>query len=104
MGIQLTTKEGGMADITLQLAETHQLQAAILGTRRTDPYSKDLEYFTQSTPQFGNFMRVFPILDWKYAHIWNFIHYFKIPYCLLYDKVYIYIYIMLGIYINWENE
>lgn len=30
-------------------------------------------------------MRVFPLLDWHYSHIWDYLLYFKVPYCSLYD-------------------
>lgn len=34
------------------------------------------------------FMRIFPILDWHYSDIWDYIHTFRLPYCNLYDVGY----------------
>lgn len=33
-------------------------------------------------------MRVSPILDWKYVHVWDFLLTTKASYCELYDKGY----------------
>ena len=59
-----------------------------MGNRRTDPWSQDLEPFTQSSEGWPDFMRVFPILDWDYCSVWKFLREFDLPYCSLYDQGY----------------
>ena len=31
-------------------------------------------------------MRVFPIIDWDYCNVWEFLRSYNLPYCVLYDK------------------
>ena len=49
-------------------------RAFVMGTRRDDPHGKDLDAFSPSSPSWPPFMRVNPILDWKYDDVWAFIN------------------------------
>mmetsp|Transcript_10038 Transcript_10038/g.18092 ORF Transcript_10038/g.18092 Transcript_10038/m.18092 type:complete len:303 (+) Transcript_10038:1555-2463(+) len=63
-----------------------KVQAFVMGTRRTDPDGAHLYPFTPSSPDYPKFMRVNPILHWKYIDVWKFLLGFKLPYCVLYDE------------------
>lgn len=62
--------------------------AFIMGTRRVDPHGASMERFEPSSLNWPAFMRVNPILDWRYRDVWHFLRKFRIPYCSLYDRGY----------------
>lgn len=64
------------------------LCAFVMGTRRTDPYSENMKKFEPSSIGWPSFMRVNPILDWRYAQIWSFLRTFQIRFCSLYHRGY----------------
>lgn len=39
-------------------------------------------------PDWPQVMRVNPLLEWDFSHIWDYLLMFKVPYCDLYDKGY----------------
>lgn len=62
--------------------------AFVLGTRGSDPNAFGQDHFSPSSHWMPPFMRVNPILDWNYGHIWHFLRLFRLPYCCLYDQGY----------------
>lgn len=62
--------------------------AFVLGTRLTDPNAVGQQQFAPSSHYMPPFMRVNPILDWTYGHVWHFLRLFQLSYCSLYDQGY----------------
>lgn len=71
-----------------KLIDTENIKAIIMGNRRSDPWSRDLEPICKSSAGWPDFYRVFPILDWSYKQVWQFLRIFELPYCSLYDQGY----------------
>jgi 3'-phosphoadenosine 5'-phosphosulfate sulfotransferase (PAPS reductase)/FAD synthetase len=63
--------------------------AFVLGTRKGDPNANGQAHFCPSSSWMSGpaFMRVNPILDWDYGHVWHFLRCFRLDYCSLYDLV-----------------
>ncbi|XP_062598134.1 FAD synthase-like [Saccostrea cucullata] len=81
--------EGRIKDSLQQLKDKHSdIKAVIMGTRITDPYSSHLQAFSMTDSDWPQFMRVNPVLNWSYRHIWKFLRDLNIPYCSLYDRGY----------------
>ncbi|KYQ47039.1 tRNA (guanine-N(1)-)-methyltransferase [Trachymyrmex zeteki] len=49
------------------LEEKHYLKAALMGTRKGDPGSENLQAFTPTDPNWPQLIRVNPILHWSYS-------------------------------------
>jgi FAD synthetase len=52
------------------LSDNPAVEAVFMGTRRTDPHSDTLGHFSPTDPDWPQFMRINPVIDWHYADIW----------------------------------
>lgn len=62
--------------------------AFVLGTRTSDPNARGQAEFAPSSHYMPPFMRVNPVINWTYGHVWHFLRLFHLPYCSLYDQGY----------------
>lgn len=69
-------------------SDTSFPMAFVLGTRSSDPNAVGQDHFAPSSHWMPPFMRVNPILEWNYGHVWHFLRLFELPYCSLYDEGY----------------
>jgi 3'-phosphoadenosine 5'-phosphosulfate sulfotransferase (PAPS reductase)/FAD synthetase len=82
-------EQGGGFKAGIQaFVEERGVVAFVMGTRSSDPYANDLCSFAPSSAGWPHFIRVSPILEWEYKHVWEFLRVFEIPYCALYDVGY----------------
>ncbi|XP_076247529.1 uncharacterized protein LOC143187300 isoform X3 [Calliopsis andreniformis] len=70
------------------LKERPNLKASLMGMRKGDPGSENIEPFTPTDPSWPPLIRVNPILNWTYDQVWKFLLKHNVPYCPLYDKGY----------------
>lgn len=87
-GIKIALYEADFKREVARFIEDTGVKAIVMGNRRTDPWSKDLEPICESSPGWPVFMRVFPILDWDYHAVWRFLKDNDLSYCKLYDLGY----------------
>jgi 3'-phosphoadenosine 5'-phosphosulfate sulfotransferase (PAPS reductase)/FAD synthetase len=48
--------------------------------------SEHLKEFLPTDEGWPPYMRVYPILQWSYREVWEYLLLFKVPYCSLYNE------------------
>jgi FAD synthetase len=71
-----------------KLKDIYNVNTVILGNRRTDPNSSHLNTYTETDDNWPKIVRYFPLLNWSYKNVWNYIVSHKLPVCSLYEKGY----------------
>ncbi|EOD28833.1 hypothetical protein EMIHUDRAFT_418514, partial [Emiliania huxleyi CCMP1516] len=82
-----TYSDGFAAGLESCIAE-HGSAAFVLGTREGDPNGSGQGAFEPSSTWMPPFMRVNPVLRWSYAHVWQLLRGFALPFCSLYEEGY----------------
>ncbi|KAA1070340.1 3'-phosphoadenosine 5'-phosphosulfate sulfotransferase [Puccinia graminis f. sp. tritici] len=70
------------------LAERPSIKAILIGTRATDPNGGSLTDFDPTDSDWPSIIRVHPILDWGYSHVWEFLQKLEVDWCKLYNSGY----------------
>ncbi|KAG8216065.1 hypothetical protein J3R82DRAFT_8065 [Butyriboletus roseoflavus] len=65
-----------------------QIEAILVGTRRSDPHGATLTYKNKTDAGWPSFERINPIINWSYSDVWTFLRRLSVPYCSLYDQGY----------------
>ncbi|KAJ2037422.1 FAD1 flavin adenine dinucleotide synthetase [Coemansia sp. RSA 376] len=87
--LELVKRGGPMKQGLQSFKESYpEIQGIFVGTRRDDPYGDKLQFFSPTDPDWPQFMRVNPILDWTFDDVWGFMRQAGVPYCCLYDQGY----------------
>ena len=87
--LDLITIQGSMKEALTQMLNDHtNVKAILMGTRKGDPGSKGQGQFSPTDGDWPSVMRVNPILDWEYKHVWMFLRGLTLPYPVLYDQGY----------------
>lgn len=88
LGLRMLTVEDSSFQRGMQDLVASGLRAVVMGQRRGDPWMENVDAFSPSTSGWPAFMRINPIIDWTYAHVWMILRSFGFPYCSLYDEGY----------------
>jgi len=86
--VEHNTATTATTDATATATAVKLPMAFVLGTRLTDPNAVGQQQFAPSSHYMPPFMRVNPVLDWTYGHVWHFLRLFQLGYCTLYDQGY----------------
>ncbi|KAM3961919.1 FAD synthase [Aphomia sociella] len=88
-GVKLIVMEGEMKTTLQRILESDErIKAGLMGTRKTDPYSEDLKCMQPTDHNWPSLLRVSPLLNWSYHHVWSYLTKQNVPYCSLYNKGY----------------
>lgn len=65
-----------------------KVKSIFVGIRYSDPYGSSLDYEQVTDHDWPGFLRIHPILHWKYEDIWDFLIGCDLDYCEMYDLGY----------------
>jgi FAD synthetase len=72
-----------------KLKSETQIKSIFMGTRTSDlPKHVKLNECQFTDEGWPQFVRISPLLNWSYSHVWAFLRDMEVPYCSLYDRGY----------------
>ncbi|KAK7683731.1 hypothetical protein QCA50_013107 [Cerrena zonata] len=80
--------EGMRRALELYKEKFPNIEAILIGTRRTDPHGSKLTFRNPTDSGWPAFERINPIINWGYGDVWTFLRKLNVPYCKLYDEGY----------------
>uniref|UniRef100_A0A8C4QJ04 FAD synthase n=1 Tax=Eptatretus burgeri TaxID=7764 RepID=A0A8C4QJ04_EPTBU len=87
--VKLRVLEGGLLESLAEFRNSNPtVRAVLMGTRATDPSGRNLQEMAPTDPDWPQFMRINPLLNWSYEDVWAFLRSLHVPYCVLYDRGY----------------
>jgi len=86
LGLRMLVIEGSNFKQGMDTLVASGLRAVVMGQRRGDPWMDGVDVFSPSTPGWPAFLRINPVIDWSFMHVWMFLRVFGLPYCALYDE------------------
>jgi FAD synthetase len=70
------------------LKSKHHIDIIILGMRATDPNCENVTTYCYTDNDWPLIMRYSPLLEWKYSDVWDYIDFYNLPVCSLYEQGY----------------
>ncbi|KAG6380196.1 hypothetical protein JVT61DRAFT_8287 [Boletus reticuloceps] len=72
--------EGMRRALYLYKEKYPQIEAILVGTRRSDPHGATLTYRNKTDVGWPSFERINPIINWSYSDVWTFLRRLNVPY------------------------
>ena len=86
LAIPLEIYDGDLKESLAKFTRRHpSIQGIFMGTRCDDPWSQHLQSFSPTDPSWPSVMRILPLLNMSYHHIWLYLREFDVSYCKMYD-------------------
>lgn len=81
-----TIETSSLRDGLSTIIDKYGMRAIFLGVRKSDPEGANVRSFEPTSNGYPKAMRIFPLLDWTYKDIWDYLDTLKLPVCELYSK------------------
>uniref|UniRef100_A0A915L3F8 FAD synthase n=1 Tax=Romanomermis culicivorax TaxID=13658 RepID=A0A915L3F8_ROMCU len=98
--IRIVTLRGNVKEACFELKRQNpEIEAVFMGTRKCDLLhfgrqnglqldGSTFDMTMKTDTDWPPYLRVYPLLKWDYAYVWDFLVNLRVPYCKLYDEGY----------------